>query len=95
LLYVNDRRYIQKTMLIILYEVCLYSQVKSIDSNSTVEDVTDILETIVNVTTDGNDGSPSTTLTSREVLILTDTIEYIANVLNTTTNITEEIVEVS
>ena len=60
-----------------------------------MSDVTDILEDIVNVTAEGNEGPSNTTLTHREVDIVAESLETIVVVLNTTSNITDEIVEVS
>jgi len=82
-------------MLTFMYEVYLYLQTQSINTNSTVQEVTDILEDIVNVTTEGNEGPSNTTLTHREVDIVAESLERIAEVLNTTTNVTDKIVEVS
>ena len=82
-------------MLTFMYEVYLYLQTQSINTNSTVQEVTDILEDIVNVTTEGNEGPSNTTLTHLEVDIVAESLERIAVVLNTTTNVTDKIVEVS
>jgi len=73
----------------------LFLQINSINNDSTVSDVTDILEDIVNVTAEGNEGPSNTTLTHREVDIVAESLETIVVVLNTTSNITDEIVEVS
>ena len=73
----------------------MFLQINSINNDSTVSDVTDILEDIVNVTAEGNEGPSNTTLTHREVDIVAESLETIVVVLNTTSNITDEIVEVS